>query len=234
MKTIALASLGLLVATACGGGGEAAGTAEPAATSAAAPVAAEPTAAPPSVAVTSPPAGAGKRAAAPAFTLPDLDGKPVSLASFQGKTVVLEWFNPECPFVAYAHGEGPLKDMARQATAGGVVWLSINSNAPGEQGHGPGINREAAKKWGMANPVLLDMDGAVGRAYGAKATPHMFVIAPAGDIVYRGALDDAPRGRAPSAGGVNYVEQALAAVAAGKDPDVRETAAYGCSVKYAD
>jgi peroxiredoxin len=132
---------------------------------------------------------------APGFSLPDLDGKTVSLADFAGKTVVLEWFNPDCPFVKYAHTEGPLAAMAVEQSEAGVVWLAINSGAPGKQGAGVERNREAAAEWKMSHPILLDEDGKVGHAYGATTTPHMFVIDGAGKLVYAGGLDNAPLGR---------------------------------------
>lgn len=141
------------------------------------------------------PATATLGEAAPAFSLPDLDGKTVSLADFIGKTIVLEWFNPDCPFVKYAHGEGPLAGLAAEQTKAGVVWIAINSGAPGKQGAGAERNREAAKEWTMEHPILLDEDGKVGHAYGATSTPHMFVIDPAGKLVYAGGLDNAPLGR---------------------------------------
>jgi hypothetical protein len=145
----------------------------------------------------------------------------------------LEWFNPGCPFVRYSHGEGPLKDMARKQAANGVVWLAINSGAAGKQGAGDDVNRQARQEWSMEYPILIDADGKVGKAYEAKATPHMYVIDPNGSLVYRGALDNAPLGKVPSEGQVNYVQNALASVAAGKPVEVAETKAYGCSVKYA-
>lgn len=132
---------------------------------------------------------------APAFTLPDTDGKQVSLSDFAGKTVVLEWFNPDCPFVKYAHGEGPLATMAAEQAKGEVVWLAINSGADGKQGAGAERSKQAAAEWKMEHPILIDADGAVGHAYGAKTTPHMYVIDTAGKLVYAGALDNAPLGR---------------------------------------
>jgi peroxiredoxin len=131
---------------------------------------------------------------APPFSLPDLDGKQVGLADFAGKTVVLEWFNPDCPFVKYAHGEGgPLRTMAKQR-GDAVVWLAINSGAPGKQGTGVARNREAMAEYGIEHAILLDESGDVGRAYGATNTPHMFVIDPSGKLAYAGALDNAPMG----------------------------------------
>lgn len=169
--------------------------------------------------------------AAPDFTLKDLDGNAVSLSSFKGKTVVLEWFNPDCPFVRYSHSEGPLKDMAKKHA--GVVWLAINSGAVGQQGHGLDRNREAQETYGMDHQILLDESGKVGKHYRATATPHMFVIDEDGVLVYTGAIDNAPMGRTDSgAAVVNYVEDALTMLSEGKAIQRRETPAYGCSVKY--
>lgn len=173
--------------------------------------------------------------AAPDFALPDLEGKTVRLSDFRGKTVVLEWFNPNCPFVRMAHEKGSLKTFPREAMAGGVVWLAINSGAPGKQGHGIEKNAEGKKRFSMDYPILLDEDGEVGKRYGATNTPHMFVVDPAGRLVYRGAIDNSPDGEGESPEGnvlVRYVEVALAALAQGRLPEVRETKAYGCSVKY--
>lgn len=131
---------------------------------------------------------------APAFSLPDLDGKTIGLADFAGKTVVLEWFNPDCPFVKYAHGEGgPLRTMAKDR-GDEIVWLAINSGAPGKQGAGAERNREAKQEYAIEHAILLDESGTVGRAYGATNTPHMFVIDSSGKLVYAGALDNAPLG----------------------------------------
>jgi peroxiredoxin len=199
------------------------------------PAAAAPAAGAPEAAPAPAPAAQAETAGTPApdFTLPDLDGNQVSLASFRGKTVVLEWFNPGCPFVRYSHGEGPLKDLAKKHAAGGIVWLAINSGSEGKQGAGADVNRKAREEWGMEHPILIDASGKTGKAYDAKTTPHMYVIDPKGQLVYRGALDNAPLGKVPSEGLVNYVDKALAAVAAGKPVEVAETKSYGCSVKYA-
>jgi peroxiredoxin len=171
--------------------------------------------------------------AAPDFSLPDLEGNLVSLSSFRGQTVVLEWFNPGCPFVQYAHSdEGPLAGAAAKHAIKGVVWLAINSGAPGKQGHGVETNRQAAAKWSMSYPILIDESGGVGQSYGAKTTPHMYVITPEGEIAYRGALDNAPQGKVPAEGSKNYVEAALADLAAGRPVAIAETQSYGCGVKY--
>jgi peroxiredoxin len=171
---------------------------------------------------------------APDFKLEDLEGKEVSLSQFKGKTVVLEWFNPGCPFVQYAHGKGPLKDMGQRKIAEGVVWLAINSGAPGKQGAGVAANKKAAGEWSISYPILLDESGAVGKAYGAKTTPHMYVINAEGKLVYRGGLDNAPLGEVRGDSHINHVESALAALAAGNPIETAEAQPYGCSVKYAD
>jgi peroxiredoxin len=188
----------------------------------------------PAVATDAPKAEVGKPA--PDFTLKDLDGKETKLSSFKGKTVVLEWFNPGCPFVKKSHTKGSLKEAAAKHMKSGVVWLAINSGAQGKQGAGADANREAVKTFSMPNPVLLDESGAVGMQYGATNTPHIMVIDPAGNLAYRGAVDNSPdgEGEAPTGGKlVSYVDEAVAAVAAGKAPAVAETKAYGCGVKYA-
>lgn len=171
-------------------------------------------------------------APAPDFTLADLDGTEHTLSAYKGKTVVLEWFNPGCPYVVAAHSEGPLKDLARTMTDQGVVWLSINSGAPGKQGHGVEANKEAVANWSMTNPVLLDESGVVGRSYAAKTTPHMYVINPEGTLVYAGALDNAPRNEVPDVGRKSFVVEALEATLAGQAVKAEQTQPWGCSVKY--
>lgn len=173
---------------------------------------------------------------APDFTLKDLEGKDVKLSSFKGKTVVLEWFNPGCPFVKRSHTKGSLKDAAKKHTKNGVVWLAVNSGAAGKQGGGVDVNRDGAKTFSMEHPILLDESGDVGRTYGATNTPHMMVVDEKGTLVYRGAIDNSPDGEGESPQGgklVSYVDEALLAIAAGKAPATTETKAYGCSVKYA-
>jgi peroxiredoxin len=170
---------------------------------------------------------------APGFELADLDGKKVKLANYAGKIVVLEWFNPECPFVKRNHTKGPLTTMAKDQTAKGIVWLSINSGAPGKQGAGVDKNREGKQRYGMDNPILLDEQGDVGRMYDAKSTPGMYVIDTKGTLVYRGAIDNAQDGDPP--GGeklINYVDAALADIGAGRPVAIPETKSYGCGVKY--
>jgi peroxiredoxin len=173
---------------------------------------------------------------APDFTLSDLDGRPVKLSSFRGKTVVLEWFNPGCPFVRKAHTKGSLKTYASKAMADGVVWLAVNSSAQGKQGNTVEQNKSVATEFGMTHPILRDEDGAIGHAYGATNTPHMFVIDPNGVLVYRGAIDNSPDGEGESpAGGtlVHYVDEALKSLREKAPVKTPETKAYGCGVKYA-
>jgi len=173
---------------------------------------------------------------APDFTLTGLDGKAVKLSSFKGKTVVLEWFNPGCPFVKKSHGVGSLVDTAKRHTKAGVVWLAINSGGDGKQGADPKLNVEAAKTWSMVHPILRDPAGTVGKAYGATNTPHMFVIDKTGTLVYAGAIDNSPdaEGKSPSGGKlINYVDATLEDLAAGRAVRTPSTKAYGCGVKYA-
>jgi peroxiredoxin len=172
---------------------------------------------------------------APDFKLKDLDGNEVTLSSFQGKTVVLEWFNPGCPFVVKSHTLGSLVDTAQRHTQDGVVWLAINSGAEGKQGHDPKENAEAKAAWKMAHPILRDPTGEVGKLYGATNTPHMYVVTPEGVVVYAGAIDNSPdgEGKSPRDGAlVNHVDTTLAALKNGALVDPAWTKAYGCSVKY--
>jgi peroxiredoxin len=173
--------------------------------------------------------------AAPDFTLKDLSGKEFKLSSFKGKTVVLEWFNPGCPFVKKSHTVGSLVETAKKQTKAGVVWLAINSGSAGKQGADAKENTEAAKSWSMAHPILRDDTGTVGKAYGATNTPNMFVIDKTGTVVYAGAIDNSPDGEGKSAQGgklVNYVDAALSDLAAGRAVQTAVTKPYGCSVKY--
>jgi peroxiredoxin len=187
------------------------------------------------VAVEPAPAKAEVGKAAPDFALKGLDGKEVKLSSFKGKTVVLEWFNPGCPYVKKSHSVGSLVDTAGRHTKSGVVWLAINSGATGKQGADPKENTAAVKDWKMTHPVLLDAAGTVGKTYGATNTPHMFVIDKTGKLVYAGAIDNSPdaeKKSAPDGKLVNYVDAAFEDLAAGRPVKTTETKAYGCSVKY--
>ncbi|MEY3213146.1 MAG: hypothetical protein RIT28_3627 [Pseudomonadota bacterium] len=171
--------------------------------------------------------------AAPDFTLTDVTGASHTLSAYKGKTVVLEWFNPDCPFVKYAHGQGgPLVGLPKTWIDQGVVWLAINSGAEGKQGAGKERNAAAVGEYGMVNPVLIDADGAVGRRYAAKTTPHMFIIDAQGVLVYDGALDNAPLGKVEAEPRQDHVVAALTALAAGQPVAQGRTQPYGCSVKY--
>jgi DsbC/DsbD-like thiol-disulfide interchange protein len=166
---------------------------------------------------------------APAFELTDQDGDSVSLAAYRGTVVVLEWFNPDCPFVKRHHAKrSTMVDLARKYAKKGVVWLAVNSThymdrAKSKQWH---------EKWKLPYPLLIDRDGKVGRAYGAKTTPHMFVIDPNGQIVYQGGIDDDPRGRKGDEAR-NHVAAALDDLLADRPVGRPKAAPYGCSVKYA-
>jgi hypothetical protein len=186
------------------------------------------------MATTSAPARATLGMTAPDFTLKDLDGKTHKLSDYRGKTVVLEWFNPGCPYVVYAHDGGPLKTMPEEWAKKGVIWLTVNSGAPGKQGAGMETNKNAMRDWSITNPILLDETGEVGKRYEAKTTPHMYVIAPDGTLVYRGALDNAPLGNTTGTSQTNYVENALKDLTAGRKVAPMEEKPYGCSVKYAN
>ncbi|MEM1034120.1 MAG: thioredoxin family protein [Myxococcota bacterium] len=173
--------------------------------------------------------------AAPDFTLTDLDGKTHRLADYRGKTVVLEWFNPDCPFVRQSHTEGTLKGLAQTMVGDDLVWLAVNSGAPGKQGHGREANQAGRTRYGIDHPILLDPSGAVGKAYGAKRTPHMYVIDPTGKLVYRGAIDNSKGGDLEDVSEVeNYVAKTVTLVRAGQSVDLGETPAWGCTVKYAN
>ena len=175
-------------------------------------------------------------APAPAFTARDSNGKPVSLAQFRGKTVVVEWHNPGCPFVKKHYDSGNMQKTQGVAQAQGVVWLTVNSGAPGKQGHMDGAAANALLASAKAKPTayVLDAGGTVGRAYSASTTPEMFVIDPRGTLLYKGGIDDKPTANpADIPGARNHVLAALAEVKAGKKVSVAETRSYGCSVKYA-
>lgn len=164
---------------------------------------------------------------APAFSLKDLDGKTVSLADYAGKTVVLEWINPNCPFSRrHAEEKTMVSTAAKHPEA---VWLAINSTSGGHPDFLSAADHKAFdEKNGIGYAVLYDTSGVTGQAYGAKTTPHMFVIDGEGKVAYNGAIDAG----AMTGGKNNYVDAALTALAAGKAPDPSTTKPYGCSVKY--
>ncbi len=174
--------------------------------------------------------------AAPDFSVTDAQGKARTLAEFKGKTVVLEWHNPECPFVKkHYNGSTNMQDQQKAATGEGVVWLSINSGAAGKQGAMDGAAAIAKQAELKASPsaYLIDGDGTAGQAYGAKTTPHMYVIDGTGTLRYAGAIDSNPSADASDIkGATQYVSQALAELKSGKPVSMPVTKSYGCSVKY--
>lgn len=174
-------------------------------------------------------------AVAPEFALPDANGKTASLSDYKGRTVVLEWVNFDCPFVKKHYGTGNMQALQKEAASKEVVWLSIASSARGKQGNFEGkalLERIAKEKW-AGERYLVDLDGKVGRAYGARATPQMVVIGPDGKIAYAGAIDDRPTTDAADVKDAkNHVRRALDALAAGQPIDPAATNPYGCSVKY--
>lgn len=172
---------------------------------------------------------------APAFTAVDSNGKQVSLSQYKGKFVVLEWHNKDCPFVKKHYDSGNLPRLQKEWTAKQVIWLSIISSAPGKQGHvdGAGANQDVKEHNAAPTATLLDPKGEVGKLYGAKTTPHMFIVSPQGQLIYNGAIDDkASADAADIATSKNYVSQALTEALAGKAVSQATTPPYGCSVKY--
>lgn len=172
---------------------------------------------------------------APDFTLTSAAGASHSLSDFEGKWVVLEWVNYDCPFVRKHYDSGNMQTLQKDATANGVVWLTICSSAPGKQGHfeGDALQSRIAKEGGNQTAYLIDADGSVGRAYQATATPHMYLIDPMGKLLYAGAIDDKPSTKvADIATATNYVSAAMSAAMQGEPVAVSSTKAYGCAVKY--
>ncbi|PKP90427.1 MAG: thioredoxin family protein [Alphaproteobacteria bacterium HGW-Alphaproteobacteria-16] len=170
------------------------------------------------------------------FKLTDATGKTVQLSDFKGKTVVLEWTNPGCPFVQ-RHYEGNMQKTQAAAKAGGAVWLTINSGAPGKQGHmtGPEATKWVGEVKAAPAHYLLDPRGVVGKGYAAKTTPHMYIIDGDGVLRFQGGIDDKPAARVEEMGTArNHVLAALNEMKAGKPVSMAQTVPYGCSVKYAD
>ncbi len=179
----------------------------------------------------SPPVGS----TAPDISATDSKGKTQTLSQYKGKYVVLEWFNPECPFVKKHYGSGNMQKLQEEFTGKGVVWLTIDSNAPGLEGNltAEQANQRIAEWKAHSTAFLLDPDGKAGRTYAAKNTPHMFVINPEGKIVYEGAIDSkATANPADIASSTNYVKVALDESLAGKTVTTPSSRPYGCSVKY--
>jgi peroxiredoxin len=172
---------------------------------------------------------------APDFTATDSKGSSVSLSQFRGKTVVLEWTNADCPYTRKHYSSGNMQSLQQLAQKSGVVWLSVISSAPGKQGYvnGPGADALTQSRGAAPTAVLLDPSGTVGRLYGAKTTPHMFVIDKNGALQYMGGIDSiATADTSDIAKAEPYLKEAMLAVAQGSPVAHAVTTPYGCSVKY--
>lgn len=175
-------------------------------------------------------------APAPSFTGTDTHGQTHNLSDYHGKFVVLEWTNKDCPYTMKQYDSGNMQSLQKQWTQQGVVWLTILSSAPGEQGYMTADQENAwiAKVHADPTAALLDPKGAIGHAYEAKTTPHMFIIDPSGKLIYDGAIDDHPTtDPADVPQSKNYVSAALKQAMSGRPVAVTYTRPYGCSVKYA-
>lgn len=173
---------------------------------------------------------------APDFALTNVQGDSIKLADFKGKYVILEWTNHLCPYVQKHYDSGNMQALQQKYTADDVVWLSIISSAPGKQGHVSSDKAQSLTTERKANPsqVLFDTDGKVGKLYGAKTTPHMYVIDPQGILRYAGAIDSIKSANPADIGkATNYVDAAMSALKSGQEVAERMTVPYGCSVKYA-
>lgn len=174
-------------------------------------------------------------APAPAFNGVDTAGKTWSLADLAGQPVILEWTNHDCPYVKKHYDAGNMQALQREATEDGYLWLSVISSAPGKQGHVSAAEADAltAERDAAPTAVILDADGSIGRAYGARTTPHMYLIDEVGTLVYMGGIDDrASTDPADIPGASNYVRLAMAELGAGEPISQPVTRPYGCSVKY--
>lgn len=172
---------------------------------------------------------------APDFSVVDFDGNTHSLSDFEGKFVILEWLNHDCPFVVKFYNAGKMQELQKKYTEKGVVWLSVISSAPGKQGYLEAEAARAITKEKGAHPttVLLDPDGTMGRAYDARVTPHMYIINPEGMLVYNGAMDDRPTPRASDLEGAhNFVVANMTRLLNGEPVEVATNTPYGCTVKY--
>lgn len=173
---------------------------------------------------------------APAFSGKAADGSTINLADLKGKTVVLEWTNHDCPYVIKHYESGNIPKLQKEALAKDVVWLQVISSAPGEQGFVDGAKAQKVNEYRNSVPTntILDPEGTIGKLYGAKTTPHLYVINPEGSLVYKGGIDSIKSSKQqdiPDA--TNYVRETLDALAAGKKVPHPSTAPYGCSIKYA-
>lgn len=172
---------------------------------------------------------------APAFTAVDSNGKTHNLADYRGKTVVLEWTNHDCPYVRKHYGANNMQTLQKEATADGVVWLSVISSGEGKQGHvsADEANKLTEERGAAPTAVLFDENGKIGRSYGARTTPHMYIVNPEGTLVYMGGIDNKPTSDPDDiATATNYVKVALDSLKAGKPIQEAVTRPYGCSVHY--
>lgn len=172
---------------------------------------------------------------APDFTLKDFEGKEHKLSDYKGKIVVLEWINYDCPFVKKHYDSGNMQQLQENYTKKDIIWLAICSSAPGKQGHFSvdEIKKRTNDHKAKFTAYLIDENGVVGKKYGAKTTPHMFIIDKEGKLVYAGGIDDKPtRDPKDIPGSINYVSKALDELIDGKKVSVQSTQPYGCSVKY--
>jgi peroxiredoxin len=173
---------------------------------------------------------------APDFNTTDSNGQSQKLSAYRGKYVVLEWHNQGCPYTRKHYESGNMQKLQKEWTSKGVVWFTVISSAPGKQGYVTASEENDYVKRVNASPtaVLLDSKGDLGHAYGAKTTPHMYIIDPQGRLIYNGAIDDRPTSdQSDIPGSKNYVSEALAEATAGKPVSNPATTPYGCSVKYA-
>jgi peroxiredoxin len=174
-------------------------------------------------------------AKAPAFALPDSNGRTVSLADLKGKTVVLEWSNHQCPYVGKHYRGNNMQTLQKKWTAQNVVWLTLISSAPGAEGYvtGAEANKLTVDRGAAPSAVLLDPKGTVGHAYGARTTPHMYVISGDGTLLYAGGIDDKQSAQLEDLKiAKNFVDQALTELSQGKPVSVTTSRPYGCSIKY--
>ena len=173
--------------------------------------------------------------AAPEFTANDSNGKTHKLSDYKGKFVVLEWTNSGCPFTKKHYNSGNMQNLQKQWTSKGVVWLTVISSAPGKEGYMTPEQENAyvREKGAAPTAVLMDPNGNLGHLYGAKTTPHIFIVDPTGKLIYNGAIDDKPTtDRSDIDGAKNYVSTALTEAMGGRPVTTARTEAYGCSVKY--
>lgn len=172
---------------------------------------------------------------APGFSLMNVDGEEVSLSDYSGKYVILEWTNHDCPYVVKHYDSGNMPNLQKKYTEQDVIWLSIISSAPGKQGYIDGAKAKSLTASRSASPseVLFDPEGTVGKLYGAKTTPHMYIIDPKGDLKYAGAIDSIKSTRISDIEkATNYVETSMKALMSGNIIEKKMTPPYGCSIKY--